>query len=330
MELYLCIFKNKEEMDTFKVQIEGPDFEYSSNDIDLEEHWKEASKIFEKYQFEYQESKITLHSDFNDIFIKAKKHNEFWGGIIEIKITYDDSKHISNKENIENFIITSFIDVLFLCLNLSLPGSMAVRTPIIFHREFKDKINLSAGYLQNSFDVSNKLGGWPDIKVIPLKHVVKWYNSLNIGLKIKAENDIERTLFSLLYFCNDNHFGFNPTLIVWIIQSLESFFGIKSNDSIIRTLKSRIFMHLGKTLQPKIVNKKINAFYDYRSKFVHGDMEILRYGSDKFLTADTINEYYFELIKLCDFGATLIVSSLQKMIINDSNKIEFKETIVYK
>lgn len=207
---------------------------------------------------------------------------------------------------------------------------MNVRTSVIFHSDFKDEINLSSLYLQSTFNVSNELSGWPNINVIPLRNVVQWYDSLNIGVKVKAENDIERTLFSFLYFCNDNHSVFNPTLIVWIIQSLESFFGIKANDSIIRTLKSRIFMHLGNTKQPKVVNKKINAFYDYRSKFVHGDMDILRYGSDKFLPAKPIDEYYFKLIELCDFGATLIVSCLQKMIINNSKKIEFKETIEYK
>ncbi|QKX06222.1 hypothetical protein HN014_15325 [Aquimarina sp. TRL1] len=247
-----------------------------------------------------------------------------------MKITYENANEIDNKENIENFTIISFVDVLFLCLNLSFPGSMSIRTSVTFHKEFKDEINLHSGYLESSFQVCDKLGGWPEIRIIPLKYVVEWYNSLNIGLKIKAENDIERTLFSLLYFCNDNHSGFNPTLTVWIIQSLESFFGIKSNDSIIKTLKSRLFLHLGTTLQPKIVNKKINDFYNYRSKFVHGDMEILKYGTDKFLRDDLIDEYYLRLIELCDFGATLIISCLQKMIINDSKKIEFRETIEYK
>ncbi|MBP2833034.1 hypothetical protein J8281_12630 [Aquimarina sp. U1-2] len=237
---------------------------------------------------------------------------------------------IPNRENFENFLITSYLDVLFLCLNLSLPGSLSIKSSVIFHRNFNDDINLFSGYLHSSFNVSSKFGGWPQIQVLPLKDVVNWYNSLNVGLKIKAENDLERTLFSLLYFCNDTHAGYNPSLVVWIIQGLESFFGIKSNDSIIRTLKRRIFLHLGATEQNKVVNKKINEFYDYRSKFVHGDMEILKYGSDKFLREKSIDDYYSKLIELSDFGATLIISCLQKMITNDCKSIEFKETIEYK
>ncbi len=133
-----------------------------------------------------------------------------------------------------------------------------------------------------------------------------------------------------MYFCNDAHIGYNPSLVVWIIQSLESFFGIKSNDSIIRTLKTRIYLHLGNPEQLKVINRKINEFYDYRSKFVHGDMEILRYGSDKFLRMKSIDEYYSKLIGLNDFGATLIISCLQKMIVTNSKSIEFSEIIKYK
>jgi len=246
-----------------------------------------------------------------------------------MKIIHDNNQ-ITNKKNIEDFVILSFIDVLFLCLNLSFPGSLSVKTPITLKRGFEDEINLSATSLESSFQISDDFNGWPEIRIIPIEYVVEWYNSLNIGLNIKAQNDIERTLFSFLYFCNDNHSTFNPTLIVWIIQSLESFFGIKKNDSIIKTLKNRISLHLGKAEQSNKVNKKINDFYEYRSKFVHGDMDILRYGSDKFLRDPFIDEYSMRLIKLCDFGSTLIIACIQKMIIDNTTGLYFKETIEYK
>ncbi|NER18338.1 HEPN domain-containing protein [Spongiivirga citrea] len=207
---------------------------------------------------------------------------------------------------------------------------MNIRSSIELNDRSIEEINLTGVYFECATTVSHKFGGWPEIRIIPIKYVVEWYDSLKVGLKIKAENNMERALFSALYFCHDTYSGYNPTLIVWIIQALESFYGISSNDSIIKALKNRIFLHLGQTSQPKKVNKKINEFYDYRSKFVHGDMEIMRLGGDKFLREDYIDDYNLKLIDLCDFGATLIISSIQKMIIAGAKSVGFNETINYK
>ncbi|WP_250432594.1 hypothetical protein [Hanstruepera flava] len=138
---------------------------------------------------------ITIHSDFTDIFNKIKVHNDFWGGDILMTILYDNAVDISNRKNVENFLITSYLDVLFLCVNLSLPGSLSIKSTVIFNNDFQDEINLFSGYLHSSFDVSLNYGGWPKIQALPLKEVVIWYDSLNIGLNIKAQNDLERTLF---------------------------------------------------------------------------------------------------------------------------------------
>jgi hypothetical protein len=286
-----------------------------------------VSEVFNSYEFDYEDCKYLINSDFSDLFARAESKNAFYGGIIEMKIS---CSNLDSRKNIENFIILSYIDVLFLCSNFAYPGSMNIRSSIELNNESIEEINLTGGYFESATETSYKFGGWPEIRIIPIKYVLEWYNSLNVGLKIKAENNIERALFSTLYFSHDTYAGYNPTLIVWIIHALESIYGIKSNDSIIKALKNRIFLHLGQTSQPKKVNKKINEFYDYRSKFVHGDMEIMRLGGDKFLREDFIDDYNLKLIDLCDFGATLVISSIQKMIINDAKTMEFNETISYK
>lgn len=312
----------------FSIVINHPVFEFYPEESELIEHWKLASKVFKNYQFYHKGITINIRTDFSDIQFKAKKKGHFVGGDVLVVLEYPELKTVKNVKGFENFIALSFSNVLFLCLNISFPGSIHI-SKIRLNDGYVDDIDHSSLLFESSWSFTEKYDNWPLIERISLSTVVKWYKSLNINLKIVAETNLERCLFSMLYFCHDTYAGFNPSMIVWITQALESFYGINSNEPVIRTLKKRMFLHLGPANQPKKINKLINEYYDYRSTFVHGDMKILKQGSDKFYDTEELNEYFSQLIRLSDFGASIVISSIQKLIKKNSLGISYKENIVY-
>ncbi|RZN82112.1 MAG: hypothetical protein EVB11_09510 [Winogradskyella sp.] len=289
--------------------------------------WKEASNLFKHYELTYEEFLFDISTDFSDIFQQAKEHDFFYGG--ELKLIISSDSKDPDIIRIRNTVAVNFVHILFLCMNLSFPGSLnLLKCRIKNSEQMKEEVSFTSYYFESAWGINDEYE-WPSIKKIPLDIVIKWYNSLNINSKMIAETNVEKTLFSILDFCNYDYDD-NPTLIVWITNALEAFYGIKSRDSIVHSLKNRMYLHLNNPNQSKRINKKINEFYSYRSAFVHGDMKILRHGSSKYIYNDTIDLYFDELWKLCEFGNALIISSIQKLILLDKKSLSFKEEIEYR
>lgn len=312
----------------YEIEITSPATTFINDENYLTEYWLSSYIEFENYSLNYQNREINISCDFSDIIASIKRTGYFNGGKIKVDLLYKFDTSMKHKKNFEDFVLLTFSDVLFLCFNLSFPGCMGIKR-IKLNENFVDDIDKSGILFESIWGLSKKLGNWPIIQEIPLKDVIFWFNLLKIDFITIAENNIQRTLFSILYFSHDSYAGFNPSIIVWISQALESFYSIGKNDAILSSLKRRIFLHLGMPVQFKKIGGLINNFYDYRSKFVHGDMKILRQGSDKFWMSDVFDEYFLSLIQSADFGTLIVTCSIQKLIIDRKKEVSFSENIKY-
>ncbi|MDA3788587.1 MAG: hypothetical protein PF503_08855, partial [Desulfobacula sp.] len=78
----------------------------------------------------------------------------------------------------------------------------------------------------------------------------------------------------------------------------------------------------------KNVKNLIDSIYKWRNMFVHGEMPVPHPLIDDI--GEPISKMQIEYFKVLDNGYQLVVSTLQKMIINNANNICFEEFFKHK
>jgi len=217
-----------------------------------------------------------------------------------------------------------------LAMNLSVPGSCdfysAVVSPIsLDSTDFQKEeiIWLAGGIFEGAAELQEKLK-WPVIQDLPLQRVLAWIQQIGLSESHFAHSSTERAIYGLLHVCNQP--DISPSEVVWLAQALEALFDTPQ-AGISQVLRERIFLVLGEPIEnSKKIKKAINAFYDYRSRYVHGEIPLPNPMSLR-LSDSSIDDFMDELIEHIDLAVLLIVASLQKLIIQEGRTFEFSEAV---
>lgn len=311
---------------TYSIFISPPDF-MTHESFELHEEkllncWIDSSKIFKCSEFEFDGHNIIIETDWKKIKKQFKYSIDHKGELL-LSIKIDKATSLGVLE----FFIIRFLEMMFITMNLAVPGSLN-----IYKKELKatfnennfknEEISLSSGPFEFVWETSEKLNHWPKIDFLSLEKTVEWYKSLDIMFKQKATTNIERCIFSLINFCHEP--AFSPSDFIWLTHSLEALYDTP-REGILNSLKQRLFLFLGTpNSHNNEIKKKITSLYDLRSKFVHGTMEVVREPSNEILDS-SLNQYMEEMNLMNDFGMMLIVSTMQKMIDENSKGLLFTE-----
>lgn len=210
--------------------------------------------------------------------------------------------------------------ILFLILNLSIPGSIMLAGTNFKADTRSIHIEISDYFFASSLEWSNNFN-WPNILRLPVKDVAMWYKRLNIGRRQISKNNLERVIFSLLHVCTDTE---NLSGLIWLDHSLESLLG-SPKSSISTTIINRSFKILGEPKQgSKKIKKLFNDFYDIRSRYVHGEFNIHHPSLNEILDGN-LDEYYNKIQKTEQIGFSIVVACIQLLILNNWKGFEFTE-----
>jgi hypothetical protein len=166
--------------------------------------------------------------------------------------------------------------------------------------------------------------GWPEIQYVPLERVVTWLHSLmDIHTRQLASSRIERAIFSLYHVCYESKL--TPTLLIWLAHALESLYDTPPN-LVSRHLQRRIIQVLDAPIeQQKRIKKQLRQFYDLRSSFVHGNLDIPHPLEDESVD-DRVEEFRVSLLDPIDLAVGIVLSTLQKHITENWREVVFSET----
>jgi hypothetical protein len=115
-----------------------------------------------------------------------------------------------------------------------------------------------------------------------------------------------------------------PTAIIWLAQSLESLYDVPAALSF-NFLSSRILKFLdGPPAMQKRIRKRLRELYDTRNSFAHGGAPVIHPIGNEVLDP-TIESYRAQWIEQSTFGATLILATIQKHILNQWSEIRYDE-----
>ena len=275
--------------------------EFKANDVPITEHRIELN-IDSKLIRDKLERKNSSHSSSMELLIEIKEEPTFEDWVLE-----EFFKH--------------FIELLFLALNVSRKGGCNFPSCSIDNLNFKK--SLYSDSIESAWDLSQE-DNWPNLTEIHFSKVWRWmekHNGLNFAL---ANTDVTKAMAVLL------HQSYNSDIVagdvVQISQVLESFY-LKRREPKARGLTRKIPVILGDI--PNEGKKWVQDFYTLRSEIVHGDFPLFR---PHFNEADEsffqVEEQYWMLSKTIDKGISVILGTLQNLIVNDASKYVFDERII--
>ena len=153
--------------------------------------------------------------------------------------------------------------------------------------------------------------------------MIKWYNHFQINFKQIASCRSERALFAILHICSIDT-GVNS--LIWIAHALEALYDTKIGRSFNDLFERSVRLLEIPLEKRKSFKKELREFYDLRSAFVHGGLDISHPISEEF--RDVGDKLYGRVLHSCEFGAALVISTMQAFITNGWSEITYKEELV--
>jgi hypothetical protein len=215
---------------------------------------------------------------------------------------------------------------LLIAVNIAKHGLITTNRGAIFTDNiYRGSIN---GTNNNFYEASKiaESNGWPKVFDIPIIKVWVWLNSFDFFKNSIGEGNIGRAVAAISYLLKDTvsdiHVSINLD-IIWILIGLEALYG-KGNTGLKSQLNEKAWVFLGEPTEGK---KKLGTVYDFRSRLIHGDIDI----PFSYCLYDGDPKYRNLVEKLEDsrlLVVAVLLSSVQKLILDDKKELNFKYTIV--
>jgi len=284
-------------------------------------------------------SKITdwykKHQSVNKMFQEALERGEknlgkFLMPSIADEIVLSSEISLMGKNDISSygwyprFFVEKYIYDVFFIMNMSVPGSCE-----FLNLKIRDKdISTSERFYLSAYNFEEGYYNFLDKRKaapieLPIETVACWYNELGIGVKQKADSNIEKAIFSLLHICKSD---MDVTSIIWIFHALEAIYGTKVGESFTNLInRMSVLLELDKKNQ-KVVKKHLRELYDYRSSFVHGGYQV-HHPMRQDVIDRRLDDDYSRIYGLGQIGFNLVVASIQRLIKNHWFGVEISEEI---
>lgn len=298
---------------------------FSSNLISLDE------KTFVKVLIDAKAIREKLHA------LKPENCDKFFKGYLQEKHSFDleDDHPFSAVLKLTIYdevpedglnrtvFLRHFTEQLFLAMNICIRGGCSYGS-ISIDRGSKEH-TLYCSVLESGWHRAS-IDNWPKLKNLAFDEVWKWMER-NGGLSyLLAETPVNKALAVLLHLSYKS--DIEATDVVQLSQVLESFYLFKGEPKA-RGLSKKIPAVIGDF--PENGKSWLNEFYKLRSDIVHGDFPIFRprYGEED-SGFDIVQERYWEISGAIDRGVSIIIATIQDLIIKNSDYYTFSEEIVVK
>jgi len=159
--------------------------------------------------------------------------------------------------------------------------------------------------------------GWPPLVNLPLPTTLAWLRGLpgfEVGVPI---GHLGRAVAALSHLLSDAAEYGGPALM-WTMIGLEALY-TRGREGLSEQLREKTQVLLG---VPESDAKRFKGLYDYRSKFIHGGLDVpLMYtpydAVDAFMKS-ILDTYHAELT-----GIALLIATLQKMVTENRKDLKF-------
>lgn len=210
---------------------------------------------------------------------------------------------------------------LVLALNIAYPGAIEAGRRFQF---VKDQfIRSERGFVSGLAKANSKARklGWPPLRELPVAAVWKWMTRVPGLEEGQGRGPVGRALSALSYLLSDQYGGSPVVDLVWALVGLEALYG-KGNLG----LKAQLLEKSEVVLGPRMAYKKrFGGMYDFRSRFVHGDIDFpLAYVDRSSLEPENFDREADESLLI---AAAMLIATLQQLVERDLYELSFSYTL---
>lgn len=246
---------------------------------------------------------------------------------ITIELTLSGRKSKDEGPHGYSAAVESFLHDVFLIMNIAAPGSCnfylaSLRSKDEKHRKQLAEVSLS----QFNFELAlrnRRDGKWPAPKMLDVRQVVDWVFAVRRGVTQVPQSRMEKVLFALLHIAKTD---VSPVVVVWLFYALETLFDTRPGENRRALLERAKLLLSPNERDAAVLGKNLRGLYEYRSKLVHGGLEIIHPMHHEGLDR-RVWEKYLELAKVAEFGFALVLVSVQAIIEKGWREPRFAEVL---
>lgn len=254
--------------------------------------------------------KDQIDEEINSISKKYKFfHSEWISEFLDLNFTFS-----FNLKDFTEITVDNIVKRISLLLHLSYNVKIDFLSGVIFKannpNRLVGKTEIIISNVDRSLVHAIKIN-WPTIKQPTISQTLNWFISHNYHTDDLSQTKLQRAINAFSYSFS-NLREKDTSKLFWTMIGIESLLAEGSNN-IISQIKVKTSLILG---EPKEFKKKLEKLYNYRSRFVHGDINFPPKFSSEF---DSFEREYWDY---SEFALSILIALIKDLIIE--NKFEFK------
>jgi hypothetical protein len=236
--------------------------------------------------------------------------------VLKIELSYEEGHR--EDDNFASISLNFMLSKLALIVNLTYATKIDFLPGIIFseNNKYLGKTEIILSSLDYAYEHSLKIG-WPQVTHLKLQDTVTWYNINNLHPDSNSKNKLHRAINSFSYQFS-RLLEKDTSILFWTMLGIEALLAEGSNN-IIGQIKVKSSIILGEPVEYK---RKLDKLYNYRSRFVHGDINFpAKFSSDY----ENFEQEYWEYLH---FSTSILIALIRNLIVNNKNAFQFEYKLV--
>jgi len=218
---------------------------------------------------------------------------------------------------IAGYDLEKFVGDLLLASNIANPGAMHPRLiKCSVGGTVRSTFQLRASDIGFAREEAERIG-WPPLTRFPLDQSLRWLRGIPGFIEGVPRGPLGRAVSSVSQLL-----GFDPpatgTALMWALVGLEALY-TQGKEGLGQQLFEKAELLLGR---PVAHNRSVRRLYDFRSRFVHGDIDFpLAYSP---YSNDTWMEAVVPAAEHEALATALLIATLQAMLAANRTQLQFK------
>lgn len=249
--------------------------------------------------------------DTNGLFLTVDKYL-----VLEFVAT---EQLMSNKIGRFFSLVEKRINDLIMAICIARKGGLEIsgQSAILINDQFQYSIFPMIHGIHRAYQRSKKLK-WPAIRNLSLVKTIQWIETFQEEIDGVSSTKIGRALNAFSHLFHRQGGEGSAAELFWALVGLETIY-VDGNANLQGQVNSKSQLFLGVRKENK---KAFNEMYDFRSRYIHGDLNFY----NKFCVDDDTDEYKSFFYSVDDnesLAIAILIATFQKLIIKDWRKIEF-------
>lgn len=228
----------------------------------------------------------------------------------------------------EEFLIRALhfrIGDLAIATNIARPGAVQFEKAISQRGTKLSKDGQAFSWILGEIQHHAESKGWPPLRALELSSVVNWMANLPGYSSGTSKGRVSRALSALSYIVEGRPSDHSQVDLVWALLGLEALYGF-GNQGLRAQLTEKTEVLLGPRQSDK---KHFGAMYDYRSRFIHGDLDFPP-SYRLFEDPEGDDEFAFQTYECWTVASAVLISSLQELVRRNAFDLEFGYAVIEK